>query len=98
MNQQPFTAAPHGDRDRLHRRTTVGLAVARFVLPEADIKTAGGREVCLRDLQGMMFFAGASSTMLGNFLTSLGRSAAMDLQLVDDLGLVAAERGAFAAY
>lgn len=74
------------------------LAVARFILPEADIKTAGGREVCLRDLQGMMFFAGASSTMLGNYLTSPGRSAAMDLQLVDDLGLTAAEKGAFAAY
>lgn len=74
------------------------LAVARFILPEADIKTAGGREVCLRDLQGMMFFAGASSTMLGNYLTTLGRSSEMDLQLLEDCGLTAAEKGAFAAY
>jgi biotin synthase len=95
----PMPGTPLGDVPRMSPLDCLrGLAVARFVLPEADIKTAGGREVCLRDLQGMMFFAGASSTMLGNYLTSPGRSSEMDLQLVEDVGMVPCEKGAFAAY
>jgi len=95
----PVAGTPMGDVPKLSPLDCLRcLAVARFVLPGVDIKSAGGREVCLRDLQGMMFFAGASSTMLGNYLTTLGRSAAMDLQLVQDCGLTAAEKGAFAAY
>ena len=34
---------------------------------------AGGREACLRDLQSWIFFAGADSTMIGNYLTTYGR-------------------------
>lgn len=95
----PMPGTPMGDVAKMPPLECLRcLAVARFILPEADIKTAGGREVCLRDLQGMMFFAGASSTMLGNYLTTLGRSSEMDLQLLEDCGLTAAEKGAFAAY
>ncbi|MBI2922651.1 MAG: biotin synthase BioB [Planctomycetes bacterium] len=95
----PIAGTPMGNIRKLSPLECLrALAVARFVLPDRDIKTAGGREVCLRDLQSMMFFAGASSTMLGNYLTTLGRTAALDLQMVDDLGLMPAEKGAFAAY
>jgi biotin synthase-like enzyme len=41
----------------------------------------------LRDVQGMMFLAGASATMLGSYLTQAGRDAKEDLQLLRDLGL-----------
>ncbi len=64
------------------------IAIARFVLPEAELKVAGGREVCLRDLQSWIFFAGADSTMIGNYLTTYGRKPEMDHQMVMDLGLM----------
>jgi biotin synthase len=64
------------------------IAVFRLYLPDKDIKVAGGREVNLRDLQAFMFFAGANSTMVGNYLTTKGRDAAQDLQMIKDLELV----------
>ncbi len=60
------------------------IAMFRFVLPDKQIKIAGGRETCLRDLQSWMFFAGASSTMIGNYLTTSGRDRDMDLQMFRD--------------
>jgi biotin synthase len=63
------------------------IAVYRMILPTKDIKVAGGREKNLRDLQCLMFAAGANSTMAGNYLTTEGRSAQDDLAMIRDLGL-----------
>jgi biotin synthase len=68
------------------------IALFRFVLPRAAIKTAGGRERTLRDLQAWMFYAGANSTMIGNYLTTPGRPPEEDLRLIADLGLRVARR------
>jgi hypothetical protein len=38
-------------------------------------------------VQSWIFFAGADSTMIGNYLTTYGRSPEMDHQMVRDLGL-----------
>jgi biotin synthase len=64
------------------------ISIARFVLPTAELKVAGGREKVLRDLQSWIFFAGADSTMIGNYLTTYGRKPEMDHQMVMDLGLM----------
>jgi hypothetical protein len=64
------------------------IAIARFLLPDKELKVAGGREVCLRDLQSWIFFASADSTMIGNYLTTYGRKPEMDHQMVMDLGLM----------
>ncbi|MBI4665626.1 MAG: biotin synthase BioB [Nitrospinae bacterium] len=63
------------------------IAAYRMILPDKDIKVAGGREKNLRDLQSLMFAAGANSTMVGNYLTTCGRPAEDDLQLIADLEL-----------
>lgn len=63
------------------------ISVFRFVLPDKEIKIAGGRERNLRDLQSWMFYAGASSTMIGNYLTTTGRKVEDDFQMIKDLGL-----------
>lgn len=63
------------------------IAIFRLVLPEVDLKLAGGREANLRDLQSWMFHAGATSCLVGNYLTTPGRSSAEDLQMIADLGL-----------
>ena len=33
-----------------------------------------------------MFYAGANGTMVGNYLTTLGRAPEEDLRMLDDLG------------
>jgi len=48
---------------------------------------AGGRTVNLRDLQSMIFMAGASALMVGNYLTTLNQPVEKDLQMIRDLGL-----------
>lgn len=63
------------------------IAVFRFMLPDAHIKVAGGREANLRDLQSWMFFAGASGCIVGDYLLTSGRSAQDDLQMLVDLEL-----------
>ena len=63
------------------------IAIYRFVLPDRELKVAGGREKILRDLQSWMFFAGANSFLIGNYLTSFGRSPKDDHQMLQDLGL-----------
>ena len=63
------------------------IAVYRFILPGKGIKVAGGREENLRDVQSWMFYAGANSTMIGDYLTTRGKLPADDLQMIKDLGL-----------
>ena len=63
------------------------IACFRFVLPRQEIMIAGGRTVNLRDLQSMVFMAGASALMVGNYLTTLNQPVEKDLQMLKDLGL-----------
>jgi len=63
------------------------IAVYRFILPDKGIKVAGGREENLRDVQSWMFYAGANSTMIGDYLTTRGKLPEDDLQMIKDLGL-----------
>ena len=68
------------------------IAVFRHILPDKELKVAGGREKNLRDVQSWMFYAGANSTMIGGYLTTRGKSHDDDLQMVKDLGLTYEER------
>jgi biotin synthase len=63
------------------------IACFRFILPRQEIKIAGGRTVNLRDCQSMIFMAGASALMVGNYLTTLNQPVEKDLQMLKDLGL-----------
>ena len=67
------------------------IALYRFLLPRQEIKVAGGRELSLRDLQSWIFLAGADGLMIGNYLTTCGRPADEDLQMIRDLGLTLRE-------
>lgn len=63
------------------------VAMLRLTNPTREIIVCGGREVNLRDLQALMFAAGATGTMAGNYLTTAGRPAEDDLRMLRDLGL-----------
>ena len=67
------------------------FAIFRFILPQAQIRTAGGREVNLRDLQALALNGGASGIMIGGYLTTAGRGTEKDLQMLRDLGRGRAE-------
>jgi biotin synthase len=63
------------------------VALFRFILPQVDIRTCGGREKGLRTLQPLMYLAGCNGTMIGNYLTTEGRNPSVDIQEIRDLGL-----------
>jgi biotin synthase len=63
------------------------IAMLRLTNPSKEIIVCGGREVNLRGMQSLMFAAGATGTMAGNYLTTAGRPAEEDLQMLRDLGL-----------
>lgn len=64
------------------------ITLFRYYLPTKPISVCGGREPNLRDLQSWMFMAGASGTMVGNYLTTSGRDRDADLQMFRDLEVV----------
>lgn len=60
------------------------IAMFRLVNPEAELRICAGR-VYLRDLQSWIFAAGANGMMIGDLLTTAGRSISADLEMLDDL-------------
>jgi len=62
------------------------IAVFRYMLPQAEIRIAGGRQF-LGDMQAMIFMAGASGVMIGDYLTTKGRSVEDDIKMLNDLKL-----------
>ncbi len=60
------------------------IALFRYLLPTRRISVCGGREPNLRDFQSWIFMAGASGTMVGNYLTTSGRDREADLQMFLD--------------
>jgi biotin synthase len=65
------------------------IAVFRLMLPSKDLYICGGREHNLREIQSWIFMAGANGLMVGNYLTTSGRSIDLDLQMLKDQGLEA---------
>ncbi|MBI5844040.1 MAG: biotin synthase BioB [Deltaproteobacteria bacterium] len=62
------------------------IALLRYVLPQKDILVCGGREANMKELAPLVFFAGASGIMTGNYLTQAGRAVEDDLSLIARLG------------
>jgi len=61
------------------------IALFRFINPQKDILICGGREVTLRDYQSWIFTAGANGLMIGNYLTTHGRDARMDMDMIKEV-------------
>jgi len=84
LNPRPGT--PLGDQPILGAWEAIRwIALFRLALPSVILRYAGGREVTLRDLQAIGMTAGINALIVGNYLTTLGRSAEEDLQMLDDL-------------
>ena len=61
------------------------ITMFRYFLPDKPISVCGGRETNLRELQSWIFIAGASGTMVGNYLTTTGRDREVDMQMFADI-------------
>jgi biotin synthase len=62
------------------------IAAFRLALPRTILRYAGGRELTLGDLgtkSGML--GGINAIIVGNYLTTLGRSTGSDLEMLDEL-------------
>lgn len=72
------------------------IALFRLALPEVILRYAGGREITLGELQAMGMTAGVNALIIGNYLTTLGRSPTEDLRMLEDLKMpVGALTGVF---
>jgi biotin synthase len=86
LNPRPGT--PLGDRPLVDPMEAIRwISLLRLALPAVLLRYAGGREVTLRDLQALGMTAGINGLIIGNYLTTLGRQPAQDLQMLADLGM-----------
>ena len=84
LNPRPGT--PLGDEQPVAAWEAIRwIALFRLGLPDVILRYAGGREVTLRELQSMGMTSGINALIVGNYLTTLGRSAEEDLQMLADL-------------
>ena len=84
LNPRPGT--PLGDRTLVEPIDAIRwIALFRLALPEVILRYAGGREVTLRELQALGMTAGINALIVGNYLTTLGRSPHQDLAMLEDL-------------
>ena len=86
----PIEGTPLGRTKTLEAREILSIiAVYRFILPQTNLKIAGGRVLNLRDLQSWMFYAGANGILSSDYLTTTGRAVREDKQMLMDLCLQA---------
>ena len=94
LNPRPGT--PFGDREPLEGREALRtIAAFRLALPRTILRYAGGREITLGDLgteQGLL--GGINAVIVGNYLTTLGRPATADLELLERLEMPVKALGA----
>ncbi|WP_373454691.1 biotin synthase BioB [Rhodococcus sp. 14-2470-1a] len=85
LNPRPGT--PFGHLDVLPASEALrAVAAFRLALPRTILRFAGGREITLGDLgaqQGIL--GGINAVIVGNYLTTLGRPAEQDLDLLGSL-------------
>ncbi len=85
LNPRPGT--PFGDLPLMDSKDALRtIAAFRLALPRTILRYAGGRELTLGDLgtrEGLL--GGINAVIVGNYLTTLGRDPAEDLELLDEL-------------
>jgi len=85
LNPRPGT--PFADLPLLDARDALRtIAAFRLAMPRTILRFAGGRELTLGDLgarQGML--GGINAVIVGNYLTTLGRPAESDIDLLAEL-------------
>lgn len=84
LNPIPGTPFAHNPRLTTEDMCRI-VAVYRFILPQADIRLAGGRGL-LADKGRRCFQSGANAAISGDMLTTVGITVETDKKLLDELG------------
>jgi biotin synthase len=86
LNPRPGT--PFADRPLVDGAEALRvIATFRLVLPRTILRYAGGRELTLGELTAAGMLGGINAVIVGNYLTTLGRSPAEDLAMLDGLNM-----------
>src|SRR3954466_9610079 len=85
----PRPGTPLSDQPVMDPRDALrAIAAFRLALPRTILRYAGGREITLGDLgtrDGLL--GGVNAVIVGNYLTTLGRTPDEDLALLDELSM-----------
>lgn len=85
---RPIAGTPLADMSPLTPTDALRcIALFRLIAPRAEIRICGGREYALRHMQALMYYAGATGVMTGNYLTTDGISVDTDKTLLCDTGM-----------
>jgi biotin synthase len=86
LNPRPGT--PFGDQPTMPAAEALKtVATFRLALPRTILRYAGGRELTLGDLAGKGVLGGINAVIVGNYLTTLGRPATEDLEMLSELSM-----------
>ncbi len=86
LNPRPGT--PFGDLPVMSADEALrAVAVFRLALPRTILRFAGGREITLGDLARDGMLGGINAVIVGNYLTTLGRPATEDLDMLRELSM-----------
>ena len=86
LNPRPGT--PFGDLPVMDAHDALrAIATFRLALPRTILRFAGGREITLGDLARHGMPGGINAVIVGNYLTTLGRPATEDLDMIADLSM-----------
>jgi biotin synthase len=84
LNPRPGT--PLEDTALVEPRDALrAIAAFRLALPRTILRFAGGREITLGDLDTQGLLGGINAVIVGNYLTTLGKPAAVDLATLEEL-------------
>lgn len=81
----PLKPEPLGEEEALDI-----IRFARKMLGERRIMIAGGREITFKEKQASVFEAGANAIVIGNYLTTEGRTPVDDLAMIEAAGYTVA--------
>lgn len=84
----PIKGTPLEGLEPLEPREALKIvSLYRFILPDKEVRVAGGRLQTLGELGSFVIMAGADGLLTGDCLTVSGRSAGDDLRMIRQYGL-----------
>ncbi len=84
----PIEGTPLGERKPLAPFEALKVvSLFRFLIPDSEVRLAGGRLQSLWEFNSMVFLAGADGLITGDYLTTTGRNPDDDIKLARAYGL-----------
>lgn len=83
----PIPGTPLARKKILDKEEALRIIILyRFLLPNKTIRICGGRPTVLKEMQNLIYSAGANAIMTGNYLTTMGIDYNTDITLIKENG------------